>query len=200
MTIRRWKSSFYIYDNKWFCLPLYFQHLEKCLAHGRCSGNICSVNYWRNVRPYFTCLRIWAWHSNSISEWIFFLPKCYPKEWLHWKPLCVLTHCASSLYKCLHQVHSPCTGGTLTAGLFTIANTIGCWLLWIAISKVLGVSAMGQRVKHLTAVPQFTAEVWVQSLAWHSGFKDPALLQLQLRFSPWPSNSVYHGCGHKIKY
>lgn len=37
----RWKSNFSIYGNKWFCLLLYFQNQEKCLAQRRGSRNIC---------------------------------------------------------------------------------------------------------------------------------------------------------------
>ena len=53
---------------------------------------------------------------------------------------------------------------------------------------------MVQWLKNVTAAAWVTAEVWVQSPAWHSGLKDFALLQLQcrmrlqLRFSPWPWN------------
>ena len=39
---------------------------------------------------------------------------------------------------------------------------------------------MVQWVKNATAVAQAAAEVWVQSLAEHSGLKDPALPHLQL--------------------
>ena len=45
-----------------------------------------------------------------------------------------------------------------------------------------------QWVKNLTAVAQITVEGQVQSLAQHSGLKDPVLLQLWLGFSPWPGN------------
>ena len=45
-----------------------------------------------------------------------------------------------------------------------------------------------QWVKNLTVAAQVTAEVWVQSLTQCSGLKDLALLQLQLRFDPWPGN------------
>ena len=53
---------------------------------------------------------------------------------------------------------------------------------------------MAQWVKNQTAAARVTAEAWDQSLAWHSGLKDPALLhlwhrsQLWLRFSPWTGN------------
>ena len=53
---------------------------------------------------------------------------------------------------------------------------------------------MSQCVKNLAEAAWVTAEVQVQSLAQHSGLKDPALLlvwyrsQLQLGFSPWPGN------------
>ena len=57
----------------------------------------------------------------------------------------------------------------------------------------MGVPTVAQWVKNLTAVAWVTAEVWVPSLAWHSGLTDLALLQLQhrsqlwwLRFNPWP--------------
>ena len=37
---------------------------------------------------------------------------------------------------------------------------------------------MVQWVRNPTAVAQFPAKAWVQSLAWRSGLKDPALPQL----------------------
>ena len=37
---------------------------------------------------------------------------------------------------------------------------------------------MPQWVKNLTAVAWVASELWVQSLAWHSGLKDLALLHL----------------------
>ena len=51
-----------------------------------------------------------------------------------------------------------------------------------------GVPAVAQWVKNLTTVARVTAEAQVQSLAQHSGLRDLALLQLQLRFDPWPRN------------
>ena len=56
------------------------------------------------------------------------------------------------------------------------------------------VSAVAQRGKNLTAAARVTAEVWVQSLARHSGLKDLALpqlwhrSQLRLGFNPWARN------------
>ena len=53
---------------------------------------------------------------------------------------------------------------------------------------------MAQWVKNLTAVARVAAEVRVQSLAWCSGEKDLAALQLWRRsqlwlgFHPWPGN------------
>ena len=48
---------------------------------------------------------------------------------------------------------------------------------------------MAQWVKNLTTATQVTAELRVQSLAWHSGLKDLVLQQLWLRFiSLWPGN------------
>ena len=58
----------------------------------------------------------------------------------------------------------------------------------------LRVPAVAQWLKNPIAVAQIAVEVLVQSLAWHSGLNDPALLQLQhrlqlqLRFFPWPEN------------
>ena len=52
--------------------------------------------------------------------------------------------------------------------------------------------------KNMTAAAQVTAEVWVSSLAWHSGLKDPALLQLWLRFNSWPWELPY-AAGAAIK-
>ena len=43
-------------------------------------------------------------------------------------------------------------------------------------------------VKNPTAEAQVTEEAQVPSPAQHSGLKDPALLQLRLRFNPWPGN------------
>ena len=54
-------------------------------------------------------------------------------------------------------------------------------------------------VKNLTAAAQVAVEVWVQSLALCNGLKDPALLQVQLRFNPSLGNCICHGCGHKRK-
>ena len=56
---------------------------------------------------------------------------------------------------------------------------------------------MAQGVKNPTAVIQVAAEVWIRSLAWCSGLKDPSLLQLphrsqlRLRFDPWPMGLAY---------
>ena len=50
------------------------------------------------------------------------------------------------------------------------------------------ISNVVQWVKNLTAMVQAAAKVQGQSLAWHSGLKDLALLQLLLRFNPWPGN------------
>ena len=53
---------------------------------------------------------------------------------------------------------------------------------------------MAQWVKNLPAVALIPVEVWVRSMAWYSGLKDPELLQLQFRpqlqlgFNPWPGN------------
>ena len=47
---------------------------------------------------------------------------------------------------------------------------------------------MAQWVKSPTAMAWVAAEVWVQSLAQHSGLKDPVLPQLWHRFGPWPGN------------
>lgn len=60
--------------------------------------------------------------------------------------------------------------------------------------RARGVPAVAQWVKNLTAVPWATVEAQVQSPAWHSELKDPALPQLQrrpkqqLKFNPWPRN------------
>ena len=56
------------------------------------------------------------------------------------------------------------------------------------------VPTMAQWVKNLTTVVQVTVEVWVQSLAWCNGWKDPRFLHLQcrsqlwLRFNSWLRN------------
>ena len=50
------------------------------------------------------------------------------------------------------------------------------------------VLTVAQWLKHLTAAAWVTAEVQVQSFAWHRGLKDPALPKLWLRFNPWPRN------------
>ena len=61
-------------------------------------------------------------------------------------------------------------------------------------SGYLGVLAVVQWAKNLTAVARVTVEVQVQSLAQCSGFKDSVLpqlwckSQLQLRFNPRPGN------------
>ena len=58
--------------------------------------------------------------------------------------------------------------------------------------KVLGVPAVVQWVKNLTAVAQVAVETQVQSPAQHCGLKDQELQhllrrsQLQLGFDPWP--------------
>lgn len=43
-------------------------------------------------------------------------------------------------------------------------------------------------VKNLTAAAGVAAKVQVQFPNQHSGLKDLALLQLWLRFNPWPGN------------
>ena len=53
---------------------------------------------------------------------------------------------------------------------------------------------MAQWVKNPTAAAWFAAKVQIRSPVWHSGLKDPALLQLWRRsqlwltFNPWPRN------------
>ena len=47
---------------------------------------------------------------------------------------------------------------------------------------------MMQWVKNLTAAAQVTVEAWVQSPAWSSGLKDPALPHLWCGFNPWSGN------------
>ena len=60
--------------------------------------------------------------------------------------------------------------------------------------KSNGVLTVTLGVKNLSAAAQVTAQGQVQSLAWHSGLKDPAWQklwyrsQLQLRFNTWPRN------------
>ena len=54
------------------------------------------------------------------------------------------------------------------------------------------------RVKNLNAAAEVTAEAWVGSPAQSSRLKDLALLQLQLKFNPWPGTSI-RGCGHLKK-
>ena len=60
--------------------------------------------------------------------------------------------------------------------------SLGEFLLWLS----------GLRI--LTAAAWVATEAWFQSLAQHSGLKDPALLQLWHRsqlqhgFNPWPRN------------
>ena len=55
----------------------------------------------------------------------------------------------------------------------------------------LGIPTVAQWVKNLTVATQAAAVARVQPSAWHSGLKDPALLQLwqrsqlQFRFNPW---------------
>ena len=48
-------------------------------------------------------------------------------------------------------------------------------------NALFGVPTVVQWVKNSAASAQVAEEVHVQSLAWHSGFKDLALLQLQHR-------------------
>ena len=63
----------------------------------------------------------------------------------------------------------------------------------MSVSQVFSPGLVGL-TKEGSGVPTVTAAMWVQSLAQHSGLKDPALpqllcrLQLQLRFNPWPRN------------
>ena len=66
--------------------------------------------------------------------------------------------------------------------------------------KTLGVPTVSQWVKNLTVVAWVTAEVWVWSLGWRSGVKDPVLPQLWLVFNPWPGNiHLQWGCPFKKK-
>ena len=51
-----------------------------------------------------------------------------------------------------------------------------------------GVPTVVQQIKNPAAVAWVAAEVGVLSLAQHHDLKDLALLQLQLRFNPWPGN------------
>ena len=53
-------------------------------------------------------------------------------------------------------------------------------------NATFGIPTVVRWVKNLTAVVQVAAEAWVPTPAWYSGLKDPSLLQLQLKFNPWP--------------
>ena len=57
----------------------------------------------------------------------------------------------------------------------------------------MGIPAGAQWVKNLT-----TVKAQVQNLAQHGGLKDPALLQLQLGFNPWPRNFYMLWCIKKV--
>ena len=72
-----------------------------------------------------------------------------------------------------------------------------CWQGYGEI-VTLGVPAVVLRVKNLNAAAEVTAEAWVGSPAQSSRLKDLALLQLQLKFNPWPGTSI-RGCGHLKK-
>ena len=50
----------------------------------------------------------------------------------------------------------------------------GYRVLYLQDEKVLGVPAVAQWVKNLTAVARETVKVWVRSPAWYSGLKDLA--------------------------
>ena len=52
---------------------------------------------------------------------------------------------------------------------------------------------MVQWVKNPTTAAQVAVEVQVSFRARHSGLRDLTLLQLQLRFNPWPGNSICQG-------
>ena len=56
-----------------------------------------------------------------------------------------------------------------------------------------GIPTVVQWVKNLTAVAKVASEACIKFLAPHSGLKDLALLQLWLRFSPWPGNFHVYG-------
>ena len=55
------------------------------------------------------------------------------------------------------------------------------------LKSVKGVPTVTQWIKNLTAAAQVAVEV-VSSQTQQGGLKDLALLQLWLRFSPWPGN------------
>ena len=67
----------------------------------------------------------------------------------------------------------------------------------------LGVPAVAQWVKYLTAVAWVATEARVRSLALHSGLKDPTLPQLWHRLQlcsdsiPGQETAVCRGCGHR---
>ena len=62
---------------------------------------------------------------------------------------------------------------------------------------------MVQWVKNLISVAQIAAEVWVRSLAWHSGLKNTVLRHLRHKGHSCGSDSVpslgTSVCSHKIK-
>ena len=70
--------------------------------------------------------------------------------------------------------------------------------LGLSVYKIMlsGVSAVAQCVKNPAAAAGVTVEEWVQSLAWCSGLKYMALLQLGLGFNPWPENFHMPRVGH----
>ena len=47
-------------------------------------------------------------------------------------------------------------------------------IIFKSLNRKYGAPTVVQWVKNLTTVVQVAAEVWVQSLAWCSGLKDPA--------------------------
>ena len=57
---------------------------------------------------------------------------------------------------------------------------------------------MAQWVKNPTAAAQDTVEAWIPSPAWYSALKDPALTQLQLKFSQSVAQELPYAAGAAI--
>ena len=66
-------------------------------------------------------------------------------------------------------------------------------------NKSFGVHNATQGVKNQTAAAQVPAEPQVQSLAWHSELKDPALPQLQCRLQLWLRSDPSYAAGQPKK-
>ena len=172
-------------------------HIKKKISYG--------IGYYEeNKAPWYTRESLvssahWGPGKASLRKWqLIWNQKKFSSPWA-----CLIFYSKNrgSHWRILSWVVMWCD---LVAGQWILRGMSGRWVYWFARAAItkfhrlggfknrnLGVPAMAQWFKNLTAVSYVTAQMWVRSLAPHSGLRIQychswyTCLQLQLGFSPW---------------